>query len=99
MNTSGPVALEDAMGRNRLATLLEQLQASCSPRSKARWLPYFCVVCCGVVAALQGRQFLILYLGVFVVVFMLQGFSDQRTRKQIDLLVQLVQELERRRNP
>jgi len=28
---------------------------------------------------------------------MLQGFSEQRTRKQVDLLVQLVQELEKQK--
>ncbi len=39
-----------------------------------------------------------MYCGVLVVIFMLQTFSEQRTRRQIDLLVQLVQELEKKKS-
>ena len=39
-----------------------------------------------------------LYCGVLVVVFLLQTYSEQRTRRQIDLLVQLVQELEKKKS-
>jgi hypothetical protein len=58
-------------------------------------------VCYGFIAALQGTQFLMLYLGVMVVVCMYQSFSEQRNNRQIDLLVQIIRELaeHRRHNP
>lgn len=70
--------------------LIEQLQASCSWKPKGQWRAYLCAVLYAFIAALQGRQFFILYCGVLVVVFLLQHFSEQRTRRQIDLIVQLV---------
>ena len=76
--------------------LIEQLQGSCSWKPKGQWRAYLCAVLYGFIAALQGTQFFILYCGVLVVVFLLQHFSEQRARRQIDLLVQLVQELERK---
>jgi hypothetical protein len=78
-------------------TLIERLQASCSWKPTNHWLAYFCAVLYGFIAAKQGAQFLILYCGILVVVFMLQGFSEQRTRRQISLLVQLVQELDKKK--
>ena len=97
MNTSDSLPLGSAPERSRLVTLIEQLQASCSRKAEGRWRVYLCAVCYGFIAALQGTQFFILYCGVLVVVLMLQGFSEQRTRKQVDLLVQLVQELEKQK--
>ena len=49
-----------------------------------------------VAAVLEGRSFLVLYLGVLVVVFLLHASNEQRSRRQMDLLVQLVRELDRK---
>jgi hypothetical protein len=84
--------------RASIITLVEQLQASCSWKPEGHWRAYFCAVCYGFVAAFQGVQFFMLYCGVLVVVFLLQTYGEQRTRRQIDLLVQLVQELEKKKN-
>jgi hypothetical protein len=96
MSTSDLFPSGSAPERARLDTLVEQLQASCSWRPEGHWPAYLCAVCYGLIAALQGAQFLMLYLGVLVVVFLLQGFSEQRSRKQIGLLVELVRELDRK---
>ena len=78
-------------------SLIEQLEASSSWKPEGHWRPYLCAILYGFIAALQGTQFFILYCGILVVIFMLQGFSEQRTRRQISLLVQLVQELEKKK--
>jgi|WetSurMetagenome_2_1015567.scaffolds.fasta_scaffold1195780_1 hypothetical protein len=83
--------------RASIVKLIEQLEASCSWKSERQWCAYLCAVLYGIVAALQGAQFLIVYCGVLVVIFMFQGFGEKRTRKQVDLLVQLVQELEKKK--
>ena len=82
--------------RASINTLIERLQASCSWKPEGQWRAYVCAVLYGIIAAIQGTQFFLLYCGVLVVVFMLQSFSEQRTRKQIDLLVELVRELEKK---
>jgi len=38
----------------------------------------------------------LVYCGVLTVVFLLQSASEKRTRKQIDLLVELVRELDKK---
>jgi len=78
--------------------LIEQLQASCSWKPKGQWRAYLCAVLYGFIAAFQGWSFLLVYCLIMAVVFMLQAFSEQRTRRQIDLLVQLVQELEKKKH-
>lgn len=98
MTTPNSLTSESTPERASIITLVEQLQASCSWKPEGQWRAYLCAVLYGIVAALQGTQFFILYCGVLVVVFMLQGLSEKRTRKQIDLLVQLVQELERKKS-
>jgi hypothetical protein len=51
----------------------------------------------GYIATKQGAQFVMLYCGILAVVFMLRGSSEKRARRQIGLLVQLVQELEKKK--
>jgi hypothetical protein len=51
-------------------------------------------VFCGFIAAVQGTQVFIVYCGVLVVVFTVQAFLEQRTRKQINLIIQIARELE-----
>ena len=83
--------------RAAILALIEQLQASGSWKPKGQWWrAYLCAVLYGFIAALQGMQFLILYCGILVVIFMFQGFNEERNRGQIDLLVQLVRELEKK---
>jgi hypothetical protein len=96
--TTPSLTSESTPERASIITLIEQLQASCSWNPKGHWRAYFCAVCYGFIAAFQGVQFFIMYCGVLVVIFMLQTFSEQRTRRQIDLLVQLVQELEKKKS-
>ena len=98
MTTPTSFASGGAPERATILTLIEQLQASCSWKPKGQWRAYLCAILYGCIAALQGTQFFILYCGVLVVVFMLQGFSERRTRRQIDLLVQLARELEKKRH-
>lgn len=63
-----------------------------------QWRAYACAVLYGFIAHNQGSPFFILYCGVLVIVFMLHSFSERRTCRQIDLLVQLVRELENKSN-
>jgi hypothetical protein len=84
--------------RASIIALIEQLQASSSWKPKGQWLAYLCAVLYGFIAVHQGTQFFIVYCGVLVVVFMLQASSEQRARRQLDLLVGLVRELEHGRH-
>ncbi|HTV43347.1 MAG TPA: hypothetical protein VMF08_22485 [Candidatus Sulfotelmatobacter sp.] len=97
MTTPNSLASESTPERAGITTLIEQLQASCSWKPIGQWRAYLCAVLYGIIAAIQGTQFFLVYCGILVVVFMLQGFSEQRTRRQIDLLVQLVKELEKKK--
>jgi hypothetical protein len=97
MTTPDSLTAGSTPERASIISLIEQLEASCSWKPEGHWRAYLCAILYGFIAALQGTQFLILYCGILVVVFMLQGFSEQRTRKQISLLVQLVQELEKKK--
>lgn len=99
MTTSNSLASGSTPERAGITTLIEQLQASCSWKPGVEWRAYLGAVLYGFIAAHQGTQFLFVYCGILVVVFMLQGFSEQRTRRQIDLLVQLVKELENKKEP
>jgi hypothetical protein len=80
--------------RANLDRLIEQLRSSSRFPSTPGLLVLVVAVCYGVIAANQGTQFLLLYLGVLVVVFTLQGSNETRNRKQIGLLVQILRELE-----
>lgn len=77
-------------------TLLQQLQASPSWTSTGLWRAYVCAALYAVVAAMQGRHFFALYCGVLVVAFLLHAASEQRTRRQMELLAQLLGELSRK---
>ena len=97
MTTPDSITSGSAPERASINTLIERLQASCSWKPGGQWRANLCAVLYGIIAALQGTQFFVLYCGVLVVVFMLHSFSEQRTRKQIDLVVELVRELEKKR--
>lgn len=97
MTTPDSLTAGDPPERARLIALIEQLQASCSWSPKGYWRPYLVAGLYGIIAVMEGGKFFAVYCGVSVVVFMLQSFSEQRTRKQIDLLVELIRELEKKR--
>ncbi len=76
-------------------TLIE-LQSSCSWKPKGYWRVYLYAILYGIIAGLLGgAEFFILYCCVLVVVFVLDDFNEKRTQRQIGLLMQLVQELEK----
>jgi hypothetical protein len=81
----------------RMQELIEQLQSR-SWKSSGVWRAYACAVLYGVMAAIAGGQFFILYSGGLVVVFLLHDSSERRIRMQSDLLAQLVREMERKRS-
>jgi hypothetical protein len=76
--------------------LVEQLQSPLSWKDSWLWPAYVCAILYGVVAASQGRPFLVQFLGTMVVGFLLQAATEQRLRQRVDVLVQIVRELERR---
>lgn len=76
--------------------LVEQLQSPLSWKDSGLWPACVCAILYGVVAANEGRPFLVQFLGTRVVVFLLQAATEQRVRRRVDVLVQLVRELERR---
>ena len=94
MSTPNLSASGSSPEHDRIVVLIEQLQASVSWNPKGQWRAYLCAVLYGVIAALQGD--LGLYAGVLVVVFLLLQFNEQRTRRQIDLTVQLFRELDKK---
>jgi len=96
MTTPDALTTGSTPERASIINLIEQLQASCSRKMDGQWSAYLCAVCYGVVAALEGRQYFLVYCGVLTVVFLLQSASEKRTRKQIDLLVELVRELDKK---
>src|SRR5262249_50718742 len=97
MPTSDSLPPGSEPDRARLDTLIERLRSSSRVPSTPGLLVLFLAACYGITAAFQGSQFLLLYCGVLVVVFALHGLNEKRTRKQIDLLVQIVRELEEKR--
>ena len=56
---------------------------------------YLCASLCGVISALIGRNFFILYCEIFVVIALFQSVNERRNRKQIGLLIHLIQDIER----
>jgi len=80
--------------RAKIDALIKQLKAS-SEGDKLEKRAYWCAFLYGLIAALQGLDFLILYCGVLVVVLMFHSASEQRASKEIDLLLKIVRELER----
>lgn len=95
---STPHAPTSANGPERpsIHALVAQLQAPFSWKDTGHWRVYLCVVLYGAIAAMDGRPYLVHFLGAMVVVFLLQASNEQRTRRQIDVLVQIVRELERK---
>jgi hypothetical protein len=82
--------------RANLDTLIDQLRLQSKPALSVG-LVFFLAICYGYIAYVYGYPFLMTYLGVLVVVFTLHGYYEKRTRKRIDLLVQIVQKLEEKK--
>jgi len=87
----------EAPENSRLTGLIGLLRATRSPTAKDNWGIYVCAVCYGIIAFHQGLSVLGIYCGVLVLVFMIRGAINRRTRDQIDLLVEIVRELEIRK--
>jgi hypothetical protein len=98
MTTPDSLSSGDAPEPVSITTLAEQLQASCSSKPKNYWRLNLLIVCYGIIAALQGWHFFILYCGMLVVVFTVQGYNEQRMRRQFELLAQLAQKLEKQQH-
>ena len=82
--------------RANLDTLIDQLRLQSKPAG-SMGLVFFLAICYGFIAYVYGTPFIMTYLGVMAVVFTLHAYYEKRTRKRIDLLVQIVQELEEKR--
>jgi hypothetical protein len=76
--------------------LVEQLQAPLSWKDKRLSIAYLSAILYAVVAADQGRPFLVQFLGTMVVVFLLHDATERRVRRRVDVLVRIVRELERK---
>ena len=98
MTTPNPLSQESLPDSASSRTLIEQLQESMSWKHKSLWPAYIFSVFYGVISALQGSSFLMVYCGALVVVFTIHGVIEERNRKQMNLLLQLVQELERKKS-
>jgi hypothetical protein len=83
--------------QSKLAQLLGQLREFQSKTTHAYWRVYFVSACYGFVAAMQGIKFLIVYLGVLVVIFMIHGIIERRHQQQMNLIVELIEELQKQK--
>jgi hypothetical protein len=79
----------------RFTALIAQLQAFRSSGLRAYWRVLFVALCYGVIAWHQGENFLMLYLGMMVVVFMLHDMSVRRVERQIDSVLDTLRELQK----
>jgi hypothetical protein len=78
----------------RFNKLLEELQTSCSFRWKEYLVPLLLALCYGFIANIEGYKFLLIYSGLLVVSGGFQQVADRRNRKQVELLIELLRELE-----
>lgn len=95
MSTPHTPASGNGPDRASVAALIEQLQSPVTWKDYGLWRAYLCAVLYGAIAAIQGREFFILFSGVLVVAFLLHDSMHQRNQRQVDVLVKLVRELER----
>ena len=72
------------------------MRASCTWKAKVYWHAYVCAVLYWAIALLQGTEFFILYGGGLVVLVLIQEANDKRARKQVDLIVDLIREVEKK---
>jgi hypothetical protein len=79
----------------RFTALLAQLQTIRSSGLRAYWPVLCAALCYGAIAWDQGEMFLMLYLDMMVVVFMLQDMSVRRVERQIDSVLDTLQELQK----
>lgn len=96
MNPSDPLELRDPSERARLAALVKELQAPSSWQFKGTWVLWFCIAAYGAIAVSQGDEFAMQFFGMLVIVFAVQAANDERARKQLDLIVDLIREVEKK---
>ena len=95
MSTSDAPASGSGPERPSIHALIEQLAAPYSWKDSGQWLATVNALIFGAVG-LHGWPSLVHFSGIMVVVFLLHELNERRTRRQIDVLVQIVRELERR---
>ena len=81
----------------RVAYLLEQLKAYRSPSFGDYLCVFFIAVIVAGVAWIQGYQSFVLCTSLLVLVFTLQGITEARIKRQMDLLTDLVRELQKQK--
>ena len=96
MNPSDPLELRDPPERARLAALLKELKAPSSWQLKGTWSLWLCIAAYGAIAVSQGTEFAMQFFGMLVIVFAVQETNDRRARKQVDLIVDLIREVEKK---
>ena len=100
MSSTDPTAPIDTLNASQALARLEELRTS-GRHTRTRATLYIVSVCYGVIAWLQGSDFLIIYLGVLVVMFSMLGLQDAHMRRiqvQIDLLVKLLRDEQEKRD-
>jgi hypothetical protein len=89
---------EDKTTDIRVAYLLEQLKVSRSPTVGDYMYVFFIAAGVAVVAWFQGYQSFIVCIGLMVLVFTLQAVTEARIKRHMDLLLDLVQELQKKKS-
>jgi hypothetical protein len=78
----------------RVAYLLEQLKASRSPTLGDYLIVFFLAVCVAGVAWFEGTQFFTVCM-LLTFVLTLQGITEARVKRHMDLLLDLMRELQK----
>ena len=97
MNTHSPVI--EAKPRDlRVAKMLEQLQTLRSHSVGDYLLVFFLAASAMCIAWFQGYQYFIVCSSLLMVVFVIQGVTEVRARRQTELFLRLLAELQQQ-NP